>query len=77
MVREIQREGVRRVSSREAKMGEIVNLNRARKAAAKTTAKASAEANRAAHGRTRAEKDAAEKERQRLSRLLDGKKLED
>ena len=58
-------------------MGEIVNLNRARKAAAKSAAKTAAEANRAAHGRTRAEKDAVDKERQRLSRLLDGSKLEE
>ena len=77
MVREVQREGARRVSPRGTKMGEIVNLNRARKAAAKAADRASAQSNRVVHGRTRAEKDAAEKERQRLSRLLDGSKLED
>jgi hypothetical protein len=58
-------------------MGEIVNLNRARKATARKADRTRAETNRIAHGRTRAEKDAADKERQRLSRLLDGSKLED
>ncbi|RZJ41121.1 MAG: DUF4169 family protein [Brevundimonas sp.] len=58
-------------------MAETVNLNAIRKARAKAADKAQAQANRAAHGRTRAQKDAAEKERQRLSRLLDGSKLED
>ena len=41
-------------------MGEIVNLNRARKDRARADARASAAANRAAHGRTRADRDKAE-----------------
>jgi len=58
-------------------MADTVNLNAFRKSRAKAADKAKAQANRVAHGRTRAEKEAAEKERQRLSRLLDGSKLED
>ncbi|MFC7380131.1 DUF4169 family protein [Brevundimonas sp. GCM10030266] len=58
-------------------MGEIVNLNRFRKDRAKAEAKATASANRAAHGRTKAEKTKADKERTRAEQLLDGSKLED
>ncbi|HWQ87770.1 DUF4169 family protein [Brevundimonas sp.] len=58
-------------------MGEIVNLNRVRKDRAKTEAKAAAKANRAGHGRSKADRTAAEKERDRANRLLDGSKLED
>ena len=58
-------------------MGEIVNLNRARKDRAKTEDKARAAQNRVVHGRTRTEREAAEKEHARASRLLDGQKLED
>ena len=57
-------------------MAEIINLNRARKAKAKTDAKATAATNRAAHGRTRGERQAAETERSKVSRLLDGAKRE-
>lgn len=58
-------------------MGEIVNLNRARKARDKAAARAAASANRAAHGRTKAERTQAETEGERAARLLDGSKLED
>ncbi len=58
-------------------MAEIINLNRARKARDKAADKATALANRAAHGRTRAERDAAEAERERAARLLDGARRED
>ncbi|MBA4804067.1 MAG: DUF4169 family protein [Brevundimonas sp.] len=58
-------------------MGDIVNLNRARKERAKAAARASAAANRAAHGRTRGERSGAEAERARAARLLDGAKRED
>ena len=57
-------------------MAEIINLNRARKAKAKDAAKATAAANRAAHGRTKGERQAAETERSKASRLLDGAKRE-
>ncbi len=58
-------------------MGEIVNLNRARKDRAKAEDRARASTNRVAHGRTKAEKQASAKESERASRLLDGKKLDD
>ncbi len=58
-------------------MGEIVNLNRARKDRAKAEDRLRALANRAAHGRTKAEKQAAAKENERAARLLDGQKLDD
>ena len=57
--------------------GEIVNLNRIRKARAKSTAKENAAANRVAHGLTKAERDKAKAERERLSRLLDQTRRED
>ncbi|GAW39714.1 hypothetical protein SH203_00090 [Brevundimonas sp. SH203] len=57
-------------------MGEIVNLNRARKSRAKADRKAEAAANRVAHGRTKAEKQAASLDQARAARLLDGKKRE-
>ena len=58
-------------------MSEIVNLNQARKASDKAQAKARAAGNRVAHGRTKAEKQAAARERDRVERLLDGSKRED
>ena len=58
-------------------MGEIVNLNRVRKDLAKAEAGAAAIANRATHGRSKAERTRAETERERAARLLDGSKLED
>ena len=53
-------------------MGEIVNLNRARKDRAKAAKTAKAATNRVAHGRTKAERMAAERERDRASNLLEG-----
>jgi hypothetical protein len=58
-------------------MGEVVNLNRVRKDREKAEAKATAKANRAAHGRPKADRTRAEAERTRAARLLDGSKLED
>lgn len=58
-------------------MGEIVNLNKARKARDKAAAKRTAEANRLTFGRTRAERDAAKAERYRDAARLDGHKLDD
>ncbi len=54
-------------------MGEIVNLNRARKA----QDKARAAANRIAYGRTGVEKESARIERERAERHIDGHKRED
>ena len=58
-------------------MAEIINLNRARKARARTGASIKADANRAKFGRTRAEKDAEAVEQARREALLDGAKRED
>ncbi|MDI1282101.1 MAG: hypothetical protein ACI9YM_001784 [Brevundimonas sp.] len=58
-------------------MADIINLNQARKARAKTRAKAEAATNRVAGGRTKAERAAVEKEKARAARLLDGQKRED
>ena len=58
-------------------MGEVINLNRARKARAKAEATTAARGNRAIHGRTKADRNRAESERERAARLLDGAKRED
>ena len=58
-------------------MGEVVNLNKARKQRAKAEARAACTANRASHGRSKADRAAADKERARIQRLLDGSRLED
>jgi hypothetical protein len=58
-------------------MGEIVNLNRARKDRVKAEARSTAAANRAAHGRTKAERSQADKARARAEKLLDGARRED
>ncbi|MBB5711219.1 DUF4169 family protein [Sphingomonas xinjiangensis] len=55
-------------------MAEIINLNRARKARAKTTAKINAAANRAKFGQSKTEKQAEAAERARAERELDGAK---
>ena len=57
-------------------MGEIINLNRRRKARVREAKEAAAAENRVLHGRTRAEKarDAAEATRQRA--VLDGHRHE-
>jgi hypothetical protein len=58
-------------------MAEIINLNRARKARAREDAGQQAAANRAAHGRTKGQRQTTEAERERAARLLDGHKRED
>lgn len=58
-------------------MGEIVNLNRARKARDKAAEKAVASANRAAHGQTKAQRQMTQAGRDRAARVLDGAKRED
>jgi hypothetical protein len=57
-------------------MAQIINLRMARKAKARAESGKQAEANRAAHGRTKAEKDLAAAERDRLTRTVDGAKRE-
>lgn len=58
-------------------MAEIVNLNRARKARDKAAGKTEAAANRVTHGLTKAQRETAKAERERLSRLLDQTRRED
>ncbi len=58
-------------------MTEPVNLNKARKARDKAEAKSRAERNRAAFGRTKAEKTVTKLDTERARRDLDGKKRED
>jgi hypothetical protein len=57
-------------------MAEIINLRRARKAKVRATAETTAAANRAAFGRTRAEKAADRADSAKRDRLLDGAKRE-
>jgi hypothetical protein len=54
-----------------------VNLNRWRKAKAKEEAQASAAANRAKHGRSKADKAADRAEAARRAKLLDGARRDD
>jgi hypothetical protein len=58
-------------------MGEIVNLNRVKKARARAAAAAEAAANRAKHGRTGARKATELADAARRRALLDGAKRED
>ncbi|MBB3694703.1 DUF4169 family protein [Sphingomonas sp. BK580] len=57
-------------------MGELVSLNRARKARKRAEDATQAAANRVAHGRTKAEKQAERQERARQEAVLDGAALE-
>jgi hypothetical protein len=56
-------------------MAEILNLNRARKARARAEAEARAAANRAKHGRSRAEKANDRRDAARREALLDGARV--
>ena len=58
-------------------MAEIVNLRLARKARDRRQREAAADANRVLHGRTKAERAAAEAERARTDKALDGARRED
>lgn len=53
-------------------MGDVINLRQARKARKRADDALSAEANRAKHGRTKAEKTLAEAERKRLEATVEG-----
>ena len=59
------------------RMAEIVNLNKARKARAKAEQATEAAANRAKHGRTKAEKQNDKRAQDRRRALLDGAKREE
>lgn len=58
-------------------MGDVVNFNKARKAKAKSDARAVAEANGVKFGRTKAEKERDRAEKARAARLVDGAKLDE
>lgn len=58
-------------------MGEVVSLRRARKAKTRAAAATQAAANRAAYGRTKAEKAAEALERARREASLDGAKRDE
>ena len=58
-------------------MVEPINLNRARKARAAAASKTTAAENRVRFGRTKAEKDLARAQAEKLSRALDQSKRED
>lgn len=58
-------------------MGDLINLNRARKARVRAAAAEQAAANRLAFGRTRAERDPIKAETARLERHLDATRRED
>ncbi len=58
-------------------VSDIINLRTARKAKARADAEAKASANRAAFGRTKAEKFAAATETARTDRALDGAEREE
>lgn len=58
-------------------MGDVVNLNRYRKAQARVQREKQAEENRIRFGRPKGETSARRKEQEREQRDLDGKKRED
>lgn len=57
-------------------MGDVVNLNKFRKAKAKAERVKQADVNRRLHGRTKAERTRDELHKQQFTRHLDGAKLE-
>jgi len=58
-------------------MGEVVNLNRFRKAREKVEREAQAAANRTKYGRTKDERQRQKDEGVRTAKDLDGKKIDD
>lgn len=58
-------------------MGDVINLNRYRKAKARAAKEQLAATKRVRHGRTRADKQAAQHEQDRQATDLDGKRLAD
>ena len=60
-----------------AKMAEIVNLRRARKAKARSEKDKTAQANRVAHGTPKALRNLAEARKGKAEQRLDGHRLED
>jgi Domain of unknown function (DUF4169) len=58
-------------------MGEVVNLNRVRKARAKAEAGKTAENNRVKHGTPKAMRKKGDADREKAERDIEGKRLED
>jgi len=56
-------------------VGDVISLNRFRKAKERAEAARKAEENRVRHGRTRAEKELVRHEQERQDAALDGKRL--
>jgi Domain of unknown function (DUF4169) len=61
----------------ETSMGDVVNLNRFRKRAAKESAAKVADANRARFGRSKSERTLEQQRSERASALLDQHRLDD
>jgi hypothetical protein len=61
----------------ETSMGDVVNLNRFKKRAAKQTAAKEADANRARFGRSKSERTSEQQQRERAKSLLDQHRLDD
>lgn len=57
-------------------MADILNLNKARKAKARQNKPVEAAANRALHGRSKAERAAEQQQSERARREIDGKKID-
>jgi hypothetical protein len=58
-------------------VGDIVNMRLARKARSRARHEAEAATKRALHGRTKAQKQADQAEQQRLTRNLDGVRIDE
>lgn len=58
-------------------MSDVINLNKARKALARRTAKEQAAQNRVTFGQSKPVRDKAKQDTARAAKNLDGKKLED
>jgi len=61
----------------ETSMGDLVNLNRLRKRAAKESATKQADANRTRFGRSKSERASEQQQRERAKALLDRHRLDD
>jgi hypothetical protein len=61
----------------ETSMGDLVNLNRFRKRAAKESAAKQADANRARFGRSKSERASEQQQREHAKALLDQHRLDD
>ncbi len=59
-----------------ARMAEVINLRQARKARERAEDKRQADANRAKHGRTKAEKNLADAARKKLDQVVEGARRE-